>query len=187
MSQRNQASPSEPWHGFFRELDTAATEEVDLQCVGGFVVTELYGLARPTADVDLLSIAPVAQRSELLKMGGEGSQLHQKYGVYLQYVGGIVSLPYDYDERLVPMFQGAYKHLRFFALDPYDLVLSKLERNQPKDRQDVLFLARAIPLDLNILKQRYPELRPQLFGVKENFDANFELWLEMIEEDRRRS
>lgn len=179
--------PSEPWHSFLRELDVAISEEVDLQCVGGFVVTELYGLARPTADVDVLSIAPVAQRNELLKAGGEDSALHRKYGVYLQYVGGIVSLPYNYDERLASMFEGAYKHLRLFALDPYDLVLSKLERNQPKDRQDVRFLARAIPLDLGILKQRYPELRPQLFGVKENFDANFELWLEMIEEDRRRS
>jgi hypothetical protein len=63
--------------------------------------------------------------------------------------------------------------------------MTKLERNQPKDRDDVRYLARTVPFDLDILGARYAELRPQLMGVKENFDANFELWLEMIEEDRQ--
>ena len=31
-----------------------------LDCIGGFVVTMLYGLNRPTADVDVLGIAPRA-------------------------------------------------------------------------------------------------------------------------------
>jgi len=37
------------------------------------------------------------------------------------------------------------------ALDPHDLALSKLERNSQKDRDDVRFLARSIPFDLDIL------------------------------------
>jgi hypothetical protein len=31
---------------------------VPLDCIGGFVFTVLYGLSRPTADVDVLEIAP---------------------------------------------------------------------------------------------------------------------------------
>jgi hypothetical protein len=31
------------------------------------------------------------------------------------------------------MFPGAYKHLRICVLDPYDLALSKLERNIQRD------------------------------------------------------
>jgi hypothetical protein len=33
---------------------------------------------------------------------------------------------------------------------PYDLALSKLERNSQKDRDDVRFLARSVPLDLDL-------------------------------------
>src|ERR1700739_878030 len=44
----------EPWRSFLNELDRIATTTVRLDCIGGFVVTMLYGLSRPTADVDVL-------------------------------------------------------------------------------------------------------------------------------------
>jgi hypothetical protein len=42
------------------------------------------------------------------------------------------------------MYAGAFPRLRIFALDPYDLALSKLERNIQRDRDDVFHLARTI-------------------------------------------
>jgi hypothetical protein len=36
--------PPEPWHSFLKELDAVATKEVHFQCLGGFVITHLYGL-----------------------------------------------------------------------------------------------------------------------------------------------
>jgi len=162
-----------------------ASEEIHLHCVGGFVVTMLYGLERGTADVDLFSIGSPEQGKKLLEEAQQGSELHREYGVYLQYVGGIASLPIDYDERLVEMYPNLYKHLRFFALEAHDLALSKLARNGPTDRDDVLYLARTVPLDLEILKTRYTvELRPYIIGRAEHHDAILDLWLEMIEEDR---
>jgi hypothetical protein len=47
------------------------------------------------------------------------------------------------------MFPGAFQNLRLMALDPYDLALTKLERNIERDRSDVRYLARAIPFDLD--------------------------------------
>jgi len=41
------STPLEPWQSFLTELDRAASDEVRLQCLGGFVVTQLYGLQRP--------------------------------------------------------------------------------------------------------------------------------------------
>jgi len=41
-----------------------------------------------------------------------------------------------------PVFPAAFQHLRLCALDPYDLALSKLERNIQRDREDVKYLAR---------------------------------------------
>lgn len=76
----------EPWHSFLIELDQAASEEACLHCIGGFVITQLYGLVRPTADVDVLSITPLDEQAQLLQKGGENSGLHKKYGVYLDFV-----------------------------------------------------------------------------------------------------
>jgi len=36
------------------------------------------------------------------------------------------------------MFPGMFKQLRLFAPDPYDYILSKLERNTSKDRDDAI-------------------------------------------------
>jgi Nucleotidyltransferase of unknown function (DUF6036) len=64
-------------------------------------------------------------------------------------------VPDNYDERLTEMFPRSFEPLRLFALDPYDLALSKLERNEQLDRDDVKHLARTIPLDLTVLQDRY--------------------------------
>ena len=61
------------------------------------------------------------------------------------------------------MFPRTFARLRLFALNHYDLALAKLERNIQRDRDDVKYLARTIPFDLGVLKERYEkELRPYL-------------------------
>ena len=176
----------EQWRSFLEELDQGATEEIRLDCMGGFVVTVLYGFSRETSDLDVLLIAPREQGRPLLELGAQGGTLHKKYKVYLDYVG-VAKVPEDYEERLTVMFAGEFKHLRICALDPYDLTLSKLERNIQRDRDDVKHLARVIPFDLEILKERYEkELRWQL-GNPEREDLTLKLWIEMIEEDRSRT
>ena len=131
----------------------------------------------------MLLIAPRAQRAPLLELGVRGGALHRKYKIYLDYVA-VARVPEDYEDRLTEMFPGAYQHLRICALDPYDLALSKLERNVQRDRDDVKHLAHSIPLDLKILKERYEkELRWQL-GNPERENLTLRLWAEMIEEER---
>jgi len=173
----------EPWRSFLGELDQHATEETRLDCMGGFVVTVLYGSSRETSDLDVLLIAPAGQRTLLLELGARGGKLHKKYRVYLDYVG-VTKVPEDYEERLTEMFAGAFKRLWICALDPYDLALSKLERNLQRDRDDVKHLARTVPFDLDVLRERYEqEMRWQL-GNPEREDLTLKLWIEMIEEDR---
>ena len=174
---------SEPWHAFLTELDSAVSEAVDLHCIGGFVITQLYGFTRPTADIDTLFVTSRNELLRLLEKGRRGSELHKKYGVYLDFVS-VADCPYDYDERLSEMFPGVYEHLRLLALDPYDLALTKLSRNIERDREDVKYLARCVPLDLKILKERYTvELRPYI-GNPTRHDLTLELWIEMITEER---
>src|SRR5262245_55579428 len=123
---------SDPWHSFFAEIDDSLEQVLSLHCLGGFVMTILYGLRRPTADVDVLPICTNAGTESLLNLAGEGSALHKKYKVYLQVVG-VATVPVNYEDRLKEMFPGTLKHLRLFGLDPYDLALSKLERNTQRD------------------------------------------------------
>lgn len=174
---------AEPWRSFLAEIDAALDEETEFRCIGGFVVTLLYGLERATADVDVISIIPRDTDLRLVTLAGKGSALHRKYGIYLDKVT-VAKLPIDHDERLTEMFPGAFSRLHLFAVDPYDLALSKIERNLERDQDDVMYLAKTAPLDLEILKKRYlEELRPDLFRP-EREDLTLKLWIEMIEEDR---
>jgi len=76
--------------------------------------------------------------------------------VYLQVVG-LAPTPEAYESRLTEMFPGTFKCLRLFALDPYDLALTKIERNSQRDRDDANHLARMVPFDLEILRNRFAE------------------------------
>ena len=114
------------WEKFLRALDEQLPRQLSLECLGGFVISALYGLPRPTSDVDFLSVAPRDQFENVRQgLAGQGSPLHKKYGLYLQHVG-IVNVPEDDKSRLQEMFPNHYKKLRLFALDPYDLALSEL-------------------------------------------------------------
>jgi U3 small nucleolar RNA-associated protein 14 len=82
------------------------------------------------------------------------------------------------------MFPGTFEHIRLLGFDPYDVALSKLERNIQRDRDDVKYLARTVPFDLDVLKERYErELRP-ILGNPDREDQTLRLWREAIEEER---
>lgn len=173
----------EPWLSFLSELDRIATETVRLDCIGGFVVTMLYELDRPTGDVDVLEIAPQSAAEAFAQVALLGGPLFKKYGVYLDRVT-VAQPPYEYESRLQEMFPETFRHLHLMALDPYDLALTKLERNVERDRNDVRHLARIVPFDLNVLRERYQtEQRPYLANPKRE-DLTLQLWIDAIEEDR---
>lgn len=48
----------QPWRSFLSETDKIIKEEVAFHCLGGFVVTMLYGFKRSTADVDVVLFVP---------------------------------------------------------------------------------------------------------------------------------
>lgn len=177
----NELLPPEPWLSFLREIDERLTQETQVHCLGGFVVTVIHGAARSTVDLDALAL--VRGDPALWEVAGRGSDLHKRHRLYLDRVG-IVNLPEDYEDRLAEVFGGVFSQLTIFVLDPYDVALAKIERNSARDREDVRHLARVVPFDLEILSRRYhDELRVYL-GNPEREDFTLKLWLEMIQEDR---
>jgi hypothetical protein len=174
----------EPWLSFLREIDTFVDEETHLRCLGGFVVTLVYGSPRETSDIDSLTL--VRHPARLYQFAGIGSDLFKRYGIYLDPVG-VTTLPENYEDRLVEIFPATFDRLRLFALDPYDIALSKLERNADIDREDVKYLAQVVPLDLQILQQRYREELRVYLGNPDREDLTLKLWIDMINETRDRS
>ena len=58
--------PCEPWLSFLTELDATLDEPADFHCIGGFVVSQHYGLGRETADLDVLSVFPKAAAERVM-------------------------------------------------------------------------------------------------------------------------
>lgn len=170
--------PAEPWLSFLSDLDQLLTEPVDLHCIGGFVVSQLYGFGRETADVDILTTAPFQAADQLLAAAGKGSPLHRKHRVYIDYVG-VASYPDNYETRLVRAFP-VWEHVRLWALEPHDLALTKLERSIERDIRDVMFLAQAGLIERDTLLARFrTELEPYLVGRTPTWhQTTINMWVE---------
>lgn len=127
---------------------------------------------------------PNREANKLISLGQNGSEFHSRYKIYLDPVS-IVSPPDDYTERLLEIFPNTFQNIRLFALDPYDLALTKIERNSPKDRADVLYLAKTTAFDTSILFDRYHKEQRDYLLVPERSDLTLKLWIEMIEEEHQ--
>lgn len=149
-----------PWSEFLSEVDKNLSKPAEIHCIGGFVLTFVHGAPRTTGDIDYLTIAPNDASDEVENLAGHGSKLARKYGVYFHRVAGVTDLPEKYDERLVDLKLGL-QNLSLKVLEAYDLVLSKLTRNSPKDREDVKYLAAKLKLSFALLYERFTnEMKP---------------------------
>ncbi len=175
----------EPWLSFIHDVDQALGQPVTVHCLGGFVLCVLWGLPRPTGDVDFIEIEPSEAGEELLRVAGAGSALARRYHLQFHRVT-IADHPEDYISRLADITPKRLKRLRLRALEVHDLVLAKLGRNSPRDRADVEFLSRKGALDRQLLQERFDiELRPYVLNEKQEL-LTLELWLDELfgNEDR---
>jgi hypothetical protein len=172
--------PQEPWSSFLRALDDGLGSPVALHCIGGFVMTMLFGVSRSTSDIDFLVVVGDPNSAVLQELGGQGSELHRRFKVL--HPVAVTNYPEDYESRLIPVWEGlSLKNIRLYALEPHDLALTKLERNLGVDRQDVQALAEKGLLDPAVLRARYlTEFRPNLVSGAERHDLTLKFWIEMI-------
>ena len=131
----------EPWLGFLAEIDRRLDRRVELHCLGGFVLAVLWGLPRPTGDVDFIECEPSNAVEHLLRIAGEGSELAGRFRIHLHQVG-VAEYPEAYAARLSDITPKGFARLRLMALEVHDIALAKIGRNGPRDRADVEFLAR---------------------------------------------
>lgn len=171
-----------PWKDFLGEVDKALEKPLEIHCIGGFALVFYYGIPRTTGDIDYYTAVPPDVNLE--EIAGYDSALHQKYKIYLHRVT-VTALPEEYEERLSEMASGQFERLRLLVPDPYDYILSKLQRAGSKDSDDALYLFRSRKLQSEILRGRYHrELRDHLIGPLEQHDGTLERWIEIFESAR---
>ncbi|MGO4882232.1 MAG: DUF6036 family nucleotidyltransferase [Bryobacteraceae bacterium] len=176
--------PTEPWFAFLSDLNAQLSEGADLHRMGGFVVSQCYGFARETADLDILNVIPLQATSALEALAGKASALHRKHRVYLERIG-IANFPDSYETRLFRVFP-LWNRLKLWALEAHDLALTKLERSNDRDLQDVMYLSRAGFLQRQTLIERYrSEMRPYLTGPTPTWhDTTLQMWVDACWPDR---
>jgi len=176
MATETALSLPKPWPDFLKEIDAQLSQKVHLHCLGGFVLTVLYGVRRYTGDLDYREVVPRAAANELENIAGKDSVLCKKYKLFLQNVG-IADLPEDYESRLKEI-KVDLENLKLWALDPYDLLLAKVTRNSPKDQEDAKYLILKLKLEFKTFYDRWQkELGPRVSN-RERHDLTIQLWKE---------
>jgi hypothetical protein len=159
-------------------MDFRLARPVTLHCLGGFVLSAMYAIPRPTADLDYIEVIPKEAMQELEEIAGRESAFAKKHGVYVHFAG-VIDLPDGYEDRLSDPGFGLHK-LRLLVLDPYDLLLSKLVRNSPKDREDMKFLVKKLGLKFAVLQQRFREEMAPWIPNLDRHDLTLNLWKEFF-------
>lgn len=183
MSPKLRTEPplESPWAEFLAAVDKLLPRSVELHCLGAFVLFAVYGLPRPTGDIDFISTLPREELPGIQAIAGPQSKLARKYKLCIQYVTVADGVPENYQARLKEIFPQRFSKLRLLGLDLHDIVLSKLTRNSPQDDADVWFLVKAGVLDPAVLRERYQrEVRPKLSN-QERHDTTLQLWLEYFQ------
>ena len=132
--------------------------------IAGSIPTLIKGLtARPTDDIDLVDEIPEAIRRQRDVL----QDIESEFGLKLGHVQSHYLPPHWRDRR---HWFGDFGGLRVYALDEYDIFVSKLSSKQKKHQQDLRVLA--LKLDKEEARQRLltdgrvflddPQLRPQI-------------------------
>jgi hypothetical protein len=168
----------DPWLGFLRAVDKTLEEPTEIHCIGGFTLQLFLEKSRPTGDVDFVDTVPNDAAINLTEIAGKNTELAADHKLYLHLVK-VIEPPSDYDTRLLDATPHSFVKLKIKVLDPYDLVLTKLERNFPRDREDVKALILELGLDAAVLRKRFDdELRPYLAVAPDRTIQTFELWMD---------
>lgn len=176
MATHTSGSLPKPWPDFLREVDAGLSRTVNLHCVGAFVLVALYGIPRYTGDLDYIEVLPPEASTEVEKIGGRESALHNKYKLFLQSVD-VADLPEEYESRLQEI-ELKLRKLTLWALDPYDLLLSKVPRNSPKDQDDAKYLISKLKLGFETFENRWKKEMAPWIANRDRHELTFELWKE---------
>lgn len=147
-----------------RDLDHALVLQdgepahVSLRIIGSTALFLQTDYRRGTKDSDVLETVDLGAdvRSRILHLAGEGSLLHRKHRLYIEFVGS--SFPFLAEEpswRSVGDLNSKLRRLRVQVLDVTDVVIAKLARLHGRDREDIAAMEERGLLTHDLLLERF--------------------------------
>ncbi|MFH1619259.1 MAG: DUF6036 family nucleotidyltransferase [bacterium] len=176
-------SKGQEFLNFFLDIDDRLGKEtlagkIALYIFGGAAAVIAYGSRRGTLDIDAY-IEDRAIKSKFLSWGGQGSELENKHGLYLHSANTelmLIESP-DWKDRSIEILRGKLKHFRIMALGKEDLILSKLNRYNDRDREDIQFIMGKYNIDSKKLIAYYKSARQYFAGNLGTLDTTFNIVL----------
>jgi hypothetical protein len=106
----------------------------------------------------------------------------QEQGLFITHLfeeDQVVLRPVWRDQKVA--IEGSWKHLRVFRLHDLDLMLSKMMRNDPVDRQDLLFIFDRSGCSGEDIQQAIKQARiPDVPEIKEQFERTSQWFIEHL-------
>ena len=130
-------------------------ETVDLYLLGRSALILGYGLGLSTKDVDVVDVDGSRLLGLAVDLFGKNGPRRALHGFYLETVSsGLPPLPIGYQKRCVAV-PGPWKVIRPMRPEPHDLIVTKLRRFHPRDREDVQFLCDTGKIEADTLRERF--------------------------------
>jgi hypothetical protein len=149
---------------FLKILDQKTTKRITLIAAGGTAMT-LLNIKKSTRDIDFT--APTEDYSEFRKIL---NKTPHGFVIHLWPDGTVFSqfLPDDYEDKSVTITQ--LNHITLKALNPIDIVVTKIGRLDPRDLEDIEDCIRKKQLSKNQIKERAEKI--QYVGNEETYKTN---------------
>ena len=164
-------------HEYFSEIDARLTGKYDITLIGGAALILEYNHTRVTYDLDVLNSGDARKLEEFI---AKQKDLNEKYHLPFQIVdGSFFPLSDEYLAKRKKYSKGKFKHLNIYVLDIYDVIMSKLDRCDARDRDDIQWLRDNFIIDVDELIKTYKDARNNALNTAK-VDANFRYILEVV-------
>jgi predicted nucleotidyltransferase len=175
---------------FLSNLDKNLNSNIEIVVIGGSAMS-LLGLSEATKDVDLFfKDINYDGFTETLKTLSNNYNLNEiEYWengkLILHKEGSIIELklPDDY-YVIAKKLNTSFKHITLKILDPIDLILTKANRCNRRDIEDIKEICKKYNLSLKKLKTRFKIYLKNYSGSKENYKSNFNFICELLIDEK---
>lgn len=158
---------------------------VSIYLIGGAAIALGIDAAATTKDIDLAEPAD-SKLNVLAERYGQRTSTPHQFGVYLEVVNDSQALlpPTErYRRSAVELSQFVGQRLRVFRLDDGDLIISKIKRFKPRDRDDIMKIINhsSAKIDASDLRKRLDALSMYVADTIEMLEGNLERVINYLE------
>ncbi|MBI2137918.1 hypothetical protein HYU12_05405 [Candidatus Woesearchaeota archaeon] len=161
---------------YLQKIDNELKEKITLIAVGGTAMT-LLGLKDSTKDVDFCTESKKEQG--VIKAASEKVDNQTRIDLFSEGYIFSVQLPDDYVTRAKTVKE-SFKNLKLKILHPIDIIVSKTDRLNERDIEDIEALIKKKRITKTKLQQRYGQVIGSIPGKEENFKYHTKYVLKMV-------